>query len=165
MKQCISMVTYSLKINGVPSGSITSTRGLRQGNHLSPYLFLIYAEGLSALIKKSVENRVLHVVAACKRGLNIFHLFFANDSLIFCKASKEESESLQRIIGIYERASVQLLNRAKTSLFFSKNTPTDIKEEFKRRFDAQVIRQHEKYLGLPSLVGRSKRNTWNLKRS
>ena len=72
----------------------------------------------------------------------------------------EECESLQRIIGIYEKASGQLLNRAKTSLFFSKNTPTDIKEEFKRRFDAQVIRQHEKYLGLPSLVGHSKRNTF-----
>ena len=70
----------------------------------------------------------------------------------------EECESLQRIIGIYEKASSQLLNRAKTSLFFSKNTPTDIKEEFKRRFDAQVI--HEKYLGLPSLVGRSKRNNF-----
>ena len=70
----------------------------------------------------------------------------------------KECESLQRIIGIYEKASSQLLNRAKTSLFFSKNTPTDIKEEFKRRFDAQVI--HEKYLGLPSLVGRSKRNNF-----
>ena len=72
----------------------------------------------------------------------------------------EECESLQRIIGIYEKTSGQLLNRAKTSLFFSKITPTDIKEEFKRRFDAQVIRQHEIYLGLPSLVGRSKRNTF-----
>ena len=52
MKQCISMDTYSLKINGVPSGSITPTRGLRQGDLLSPYLFLICVEGLSTLIKK-----------------------------------------------------------------------------------------------------------------
>ena len=118
MKQCISTVTYSLKINGVPSGYITPTRGLRQGDPLSSYLFLIFAEGLSALIKKSVENGVLHGVAACKRGPSISHLFFADDSLIFCRASKEECESLQRIIGIYEKASGQLLNRAKTSLFF-----------------------------------------------
>ena len=45
--------------------------------------------------------------------------------------------------------------------FFSKNTPRPIQEEIKRRFGAPVIRQHEKYLGLPSLVGRSKRNTFN----
>ena len=75
MMQCITTVTYSLKINGVPSGSIIPTRGLRQGDPLSPYLFLICAEGLSALIKKSVENGVLHGVAACKRGPSIFHFF------------------------------------------------------------------------------------------
>ena len=94
MKQCITTVTYSLKINGVPSGSIIPTRGLCQGDPLSPYLFLICAEGLFALIKKLVENGVLHGVAACKRGPSISHLFFADDSLIFCRASMEEYESL-----------------------------------------------------------------------
>ena len=110
MRQCITTVTYSLKINGVPSGSIIPTRGLRQGDPLSPYLFLIYDEGLSTLIKKSVENGVLHGVAACKRGPSISYLFFADDSLIFCRASMEECESLQRIIGIYEKVLGQLLN-------------------------------------------------------
>ena len=51
--------------------------------------------------------------------------------------------------------------RTKTALFFSKNTPKEIKEEIKHRFGAQVIRQHEKYLDLPSLVGKNKRNTFN----
>ena len=86
--------------------------------------------------------------------------FFADDSLVFCKTSLKECDSLQRIIGVYEKASGQQLNRAKTSLFFGKNTPNDIQEEFKSRFDAQVIHQHEKYLGLPLLVGRSKRNNF-----
>lgn len=52
------------------------------------------------------------------------------------------------------------MNRAKTSLFFSKNTPNEVQEEIKNRFGAQVIKQHEKYLGLPSL-GSNKRNTFN----
>ena len=57
--------------------------------------------------------------------------------------------------------SRQQLNRSKTSLFFSRNTPRPIQEEIQRRFRAPVIRQHEKYLGLPSLVGHSERNTFN----
>ena len=55
----------------------------------------------------------------------------------------------------------QQLNRAQTSLFFSSNTDLGVKEEIKTRFGAQVIRQHEKYLGLPSLVGRNKQCTFN----
>ena len=53
------------------------------------------------------------------------------------------------------------MNHAKTSLFFSSNTPSDVQQEIKNIFGAQVIRQHKKYLGLPSLVGRSKRNCFN----
>ena len=62
---------------------------------------------------------------------------------------------------MYEEASGQQLNRAKISLFFNSNTPTTIKEEIKGRFKAQVIKQNEKYLGLPSLVNRNKRNSFN----
>ena len=68
---------------------------------------------------------------------------------------------MQRILEVYEKASGQQLNRAKTSLFFSSNTLNEVQEEIKRRFGAQVIKYHEKYLGLPSLVGRNKRSTFN----
>ena len=62
---------------------------------------------------------------------------------------------------MYEGVSGQQLNRAKTSLFFSHNTLIDIQEVIKERFGAQVIKHHEKYLGLPSLVGRNKKNNFN----
>ena len=90
-----------------------------------------------------------------------FSSIFRNDSLIFCKATLANCESLQRILEVYERASSQQLNRAKTSLFFSSNTSHEVQEEIKQRFGAQVIKQHEKYLGLLSLVGRNKRSTFN----
>ena len=72
-----------------------------------------------------------------------------------------ECAALQRILKVYEDASGQQLNRAKTSLFFSRNTPSAIQEEIKQRFGTQVIKQHEKYLGLPSLVEKNKKNTFN----
>ena len=65
------------------------------------------------------------------------------------------------MLRVYEGASGQKLNCAKTSLFFSSNTPIDIQEIIKERFRAQVIKHHEKYLGLPSLAGRNKKNTFN----
>ena len=53
------------------------------------------------------------------------------------------------------------MNSAKTSLFFSSNTNQKLQEKIKTRFGAKIIRQHEKYLGLPPLVGRNKINTFN----
>ena len=90
-----------------------------------------------------------------------FSSIFRDDNLIFCKATLANCESLQRILEVYERASSQQLNRTKTSLFFSSNTSHEVQEEIKQRFGTQVIKQHEKYLGLLSLVGRNKRSTFN----
>ena len=159
--RCMITISYAFNINGRPRGHIIPTRGIRQGDPLSPYLFLLCAEGLSALIKSSVESGSLEGLAVCCGGPQLSHLFFANDSLIFCMATLANCESLQRILEVYERASSQQLNRAKTSLFFSSNTSHEVQEEIKQRFGAQVIKQHEKYLGLLSLVGRNKRSTFN----
>ena len=113
------------------------------------------------MIKKATVEGDLHGVIVCRRGPKILHLFFADDSLIFCRASLEECGSLQRIFQVYEAASGQQLNRTKTSLFFNSNTDTSVKEEIKNRFGEQVIKNHEKYLGLPLMVGRNKRNSFN----
>ena len=160
MMQCISSVTYSIRIIGKPTRHIIPSRGLHQGDPLSPYLFLLCAEGLSALIKKAVADGHMESISLCRGGPLLSHLFFADDSIIFCKASIEDCDALQRVLKVYELASRQQLNRAKTSLYFSSNTAREVQEEIKARFGAQVIKQHEKYLGLPSLVGRNKKNTF-----
>ena len=98
--------------------------------------------------------------AASARGPRISHLFFADDSLIFCKASEKEGAEVQRIFQVYESSSGQQLNRNKTTLFFSRNTPTRVQGAIKARFGAEVIKPHESYLGLPSLIGKSKKNTF-----
>lgn len=79
---------------------------------------------------------------------------------MFCKASIEDCEALQRVLMVYEMAAGQQLNKAKTSFYFSSNIDREVQEEIKARFGAQVIKQHEKYLGLSSLVGKNKKNTF-----
>ena len=156
----VSSITYAVRLNGQPCGLITPTRGLRQGDPLSPFLFLLCAEGLSALLHKASMRKDLNGVVASTRGPRISHLLFADDSLIFCKASEKEGAEVQRILQVYESSSGQQLNRNKSALFFSCNTPTRTQELIKTMFGAQVIKPHESYLGLPFLIGKSKKNTF-----
>ena len=125
----VATVTYSIKINGTPRGHIIPSRGIHQGNPLSPYLFLLCAEGLSALIQLAVDRGQMEGVKICRGGPRLSHFFFADDSLIFCKATLKECDELQRLLVVYEKASNQQLNHAKTSLF-SVVTP---QEKFRRR--------------------------------
>ena len=107
-----------------------------------------------------MDDGLLKGLVACQRGPKISHLFFTDDSLIFSRAIKEECSNLQRVLETYEQASGQQLNGEKTYLFFNSNTPQDIQDHIKDFFGAEVLCQHMTYLGLPSLVGKSKRNTF-----
>ena len=95
-----------------------------RGLSLSLYLFLICAEGLSALIKQFMEQGMLKGVVASMRGPKISHLFFIDDNLIFCGTTHEDCATLENILETYEQASRRQLNREKTGgLYFSCNTP------------------------------------------
>ena len=105
--RCITNVTYYIRINGQTRGRIVSSRGLHQGDPLSPYLFLFCVEGLSALLHHAAMRQAIHCVAVYRRAPRISHLFFADDSLVFCRASLEECNELQCIFTVYEAASGQ----------------------------------------------------------
>ena len=81
---CVSTMTYFVLINGEPRGTIIPTRGLRQGDPISPYLFLLCAKGLSTMIKRKERLGGLRGISVRRGAPSISHLFFADDSIIFC---------------------------------------------------------------------------------
>ena len=82
----IKSVSYSILVNGEPKGHIIPKRGIHQGDPFSPYLFLLCSEGLNKLIKQVVAGNDLEGVVLCRNGPKISHIFFADDSLLFCRA-------------------------------------------------------------------------------
>uniref|UniRef100_A0A2N9F0V7 non-specific serine/threonine protein kinase n=1 Tax=Fagus sylvatica TaxID=28930 RepID=A0A2N9F0V7_FAGSY len=158
--ECVTTPTYSILINGIPQGFIKPSRGIRQGDPLSPYLFLLCAEGLSGLLRKAERENKIHGVAASRYGPKISHLLFADDSLLLSKASVEECQNILRILDIYENSSGQKINREKTALFFSPNTKENTQAEITKLLGASSTSTTEKYLGLPIFIGKSKNKTF-----
>lgn len=83
--RCVTTVTYSFRLNQSIFGTIHPKRGLRQGDPLSPYLFVLCAQGFSSLFSKAVERRLIRGIKVVNSCPIISHLFFADDSLIFYK--------------------------------------------------------------------------------
>ena len=120
--ECISTVSYSILVNGEAKGIIAPSRGLRQGDPLSPFLFLFCAEGLDAILRKSAREREIEGFSLCRNGPKLTHLFFTDDRLIFYRSTLEECQKIQTLLGYYEAVSGQMVNQVKTTFFFSRNT-------------------------------------------
>ncbi|KAL0013776.1 hypothetical protein SO802_000845 [Lithocarpus litseifolius] len=93
---CVMTPTFSVCINGKAYGNITPSRGIRQGDPLSPYLFLLCAEGFSSLLAKAEGEGRIHGVSICKRAPSISHLLFADDSCYFAELIKRKCKLFLR---------------------------------------------------------------------
>ena len=159
--QCVSTVTYSFLINGSPRGRVTPSRGIRQGDPLSPYIFILCSEVLSDLCNKAQEEGSFKGVRVARGCPRLNHLLFADDTMFFLRASKDNSETLSRILKRYESASGQSINVSKSCITFSRRTPTTLKIAAKTILMIENEGGVGKYLGLPELFGRKKRDLFS----
>ncbi|XP_062021454.1 uncharacterized protein LOC133738034 [Rosa rugosa] len=153
---CVTSVSYAILVNGKASSTIIPTRGIRQGDPLSPYLFILCAEGLSALISQAVQWGRFRGLKMCPQAPVLHHLFFADDSLLFGAATMEECMVIKGILNTYECASGQKVNFTKSSVVFSNNIQHHLKATLAAILGVKCVEEHDRYLGLPLRVGRSK---------
>ncbi|KAM2244521.1 hypothetical protein ACFXTI_005579 [Malus domestica] len=154
---CVTSVSFSILLNGQPGCKFAPSRGLRQGDPLSPYLFLFVSDVFSRMIHGVVNRQVLAGVKMNVQSPVISHIFFADDSLLFLKANRQNCCSLVQLIDEYCAASGQAVNFQKSVVFFSSNTPLELSKELGHILHMKVAADLGTYLGVPALWGRSKR--------
>lgn len=86
--ECISSSWFSIIINGSPKGFFPAQRGLRQGDPLSPFLFLIVGEAFSRMLAAAAVRRLIQGFAPAPNSPVISHLQFADDTIIFCDTNE-----------------------------------------------------------------------------
>jgi hypothetical protein len=157
---CVSSVSYQVRVNGVLTNVIVPERGLRQGDPLSPYLFLLCAEGFSSLLNKAEMEGDLEGIRICNGAPRFNHLLFADDSLVLFKATRESAKSMQNILQLYEVCSGQTINFDKSSVMFSENAKVARRKHVLEELHIRAEARTEEYLGLPVYVGRSRAKTF-----
>lgn len=152
----MTTVVYSITHGGYEMGLIHPTRGLRQRDPLSPYLFIICAEGLSGLLRNCEIQKSIHGIKICRGAPTITHMFFADDSYLFCKADPSETLKMKRLLETYDKASGQQVNRNKSSIFYSSNVMDYNKHPISHILQMGEANAHSTYLGLSNVIGRNK---------
>eukprot|EP00253_Pinus_taeda_P026524 PITA_26524 len=154
----ISSSFFSILINGIPSHTFRPSRGIRQGDPLSPFLFVIVAEGLGRSIKSATLSHNM-------KGLSFnnspayTHQQFVDDNMLFGHPSVQESRLLKDLLSTFSEASGALINRVKSQIFFF-NTPMPTQNSIARILGFTIAKLPSKYLGAPMIASTLKHASW-----
>lgn len=154
---CVSTVEFAVLLDGRPGHWFTPSRGIRQGDSLSPYLFLLVSDVLSQLIQCSVDGGLINGVRMNHTCSTTSHLFFVDDTLIFLEANRQNCENIMHILNKYCLASGQQVSLHKSSVYFDRNIPPQWQTQLSSIMGMPSVSDPGDYLGLPVIWGRSKR--------
>ena len=163
IKACVTFVQFLFLVNGSPKGFSGSSRGLRQGDPLSPLLFLLIMEVLSRILRKTKECGLIHgfhVGSVNSIGVRIFHLLFADDTILFCNASREQLLSIRLVLSCFQVFTSLKVNMEKREI-------VPIREENNMDALANILSCRVgnlplKYYGMPLGTSFKTTSIWNL---
>lgn len=117
MKTCITSASANVLVNGSPSGEFKFKRGIRQGDPLSPFLYLIAAEGLSLLTRRAISEGLIQAAVVGRQRLEVSHIQYADDTLFVVEGSTGNAEAIKWILKNFELISGLKVNFEKSSVF------------------------------------------------
>ncbi|XP_056697578.1 uncharacterized protein [Spinacia oleracea] len=158
--QCVTSAKLQILWNGEPTESFSPSRGIRQGDPLSPYLYVICMERLAHLIEKAVDLQVWRPVKASRNGPSISNLAFADDLILFAEATVDQAMIMYECLDQFCGASGSKISHAKSRVFFSSNTEAEIKKDICDALNITETDDLGVYLGVPTINGRSSKKEY-----
>ncbi|CAL1383537.1 unnamed protein product [Linum trigynum] len=160
VSSCIRTVNFSILFNGEAAEEFKLSRGIRQGDPLSPFLFILMSNALTFLIDKAVSQNQLKGIRLNARCPILTHCLFADETVILGKADHQEAEKILDLIREYGAITGQEVNINKSYVFFSANVPDADKAAIIAHIGFASSNCHTKYLGVPTEWGNSKKETF-----
>jgi hypothetical protein len=161
ISHCISSARHSVLVNGSLPGFFNSSRGLKQGDPLSPLLFIVVMEALSKILSGAVDCGRLSGFSVGSRPtvINISHLLFADDILVFCEANPDYLRYMHVLLVCFETVSGLKVNLAKSLLVPIGNV--DNVTELASILGCGTSSLPLKYLGMPLGARHKATSTWD----
>ncbi|KAL9667546.1 hypothetical protein QQ045_001908 [Rhodiola kirilowii] len=145
----VSSVRYTIRINGKLTQLVVPERGLRQGDPLSPYLFILCSEWLNYSLLNLQVDRSIEGIKVSRGAPSVTHLMFADDCLLLFRVGANTAEALSSLLRNYERISGQAVNYNKSEIVLSPNVIESTRNNIQAQLSVKLVSHHEKYLGLP----------------
>lgn len=158
--ECVRNPSMSILWNGEKTNSFTPERGLRQGDPLSPYLFVLCLERLCHLIEGAVGNGEWIPIGLSWGGPKLSHVCFADDIILFAEASVSQVRTIRKVLETFCMASGQKISLEKSKVFFSANVSRDMERKITEESGIGSTRELGKYLGMPILQKQINKETF-----
>ena len=159
IKKCITSASMSVLINGVPSKPFQMERGLRQGDPLSPFLFVLMGEVLNRMMQRAASLNLFKGVSVGKDGLHLTHLQFADDTLVFCEAEQEYLLKIKNVLLSFQAFSGLMVNFHKSGLIVI-GKEADWGQQAANLLECKLVQLPMTYLGIPLGANMRKRASW-----
>lgn len=145
---CLRSVNFSVIINGRPRGHFGASRGLRQGDPLSPFLFILVGDVLSRMVTKACDKGVVKGFEVGNKKVKLSHLQFADDSIFFLEKNDQNLDNLLEILKVFSMISGLKINLEKSTIAAINMKLVEV-EKLATKVGCKVEKWPMKYIGLP----------------